>query len=187
MMIHDITSKTGKYKARKRVGRGEGSGQGGTAGRGHKGAGSRAGYTKGIKHEGGQMPLIMRIPKRGFSNVNYRTEFHIVNLRDLEERLDSGATVDAASLAEAGLIRDISRPVKVLGDGDLTKKFTITAAKFSKTALEKIEKAGGSVTVIEKIAWSRASSPDGWKRQRRNAAEAKYGAVKAAAKNAKKK
>lgn len=185
MMIHDITSQVGKYKATKRLGRGDGSGQGGTAGRGHKGARSRSGWKKSVKYEGGQMPLMMRMPKRGFSNFKWQNEFHIVNLAELEAKLDNNATVDAAALVEAGIIRDISMPVKVLGNGDLTKSFKVTAAKFSKTAAEKIEKAGGTVTVIEQSKWTRSASPDGWKKQRRESAEAKYGR-KAAAKKAKK-
>lgn len=187
MMIHDITAKTGKYKTRKRIGRGDGSGQGGTAGRGHKGAASRSGWRKSVKYEGGQMPLIMRMPKRGFSNVQWRDEYHVINVRDLEEKLDNGATVDAAMLVEAGIIRDINLPVKVLGDGDLTKQFKISAAKFSKSAIEKIEKAGGSATVIEKVKWSRSTSPDGWKKQRRAAAESKAAAKNPEAKKTKKK
>lgn len=171
MMIHEITAKVGKKPSRKRIGRGEASGQGGTAGRGHKGAKSRSGFSRRPAFEGGQMPLTRRLPKRGFSNINYRTEFHIVNLRDLEAKVENGATIDATSLAKLGLIRNDHQPLKVLGDGELTKKLKITAAKFSKSAREKIEKAGGSVTEVTPTRWSRATAPVGAKRQRRLEAE----------------
>ncbi|WP_432799725.1 50S ribosomal protein L15 [Poriferisphaera sp. WC338] len=147
MMIHEITAKVGAHKKRKRVGRGPGSGTGKTAGRGHKGAGSRAGYSNSGAHEGGQMPLFRRVAKRGFSNAQFRKEFSIVNLKALEARFDDGAEVNADMLVKVGLIRSTKLPVKVLGEGELTKKLQVTAAKFSKSASEKIEKAGGSVTV----------------------------------------
>jgi ribosomal protein L15 len=129
---------------------------------------------------------MMRMPKRGFSNYKWQNEYHVVNLGELEQKLDNNATVDAALLVEAGIIRDISLPVKVLGDGELTKKLKITAAKFSRSAIEKIEKAGGVATVVEKAEWSRATAPAGWKKQRRDAAEAKHGASKSAARTTKK-
>ncbi len=182
MMIHDITEKVGKKPARKRIGRGEASGQGGTAGRGHKGAKSRAGYSRRPAFEGGQMPITRRLPKRGFSNFNFRTEYHIVNLRDLEARVDDGATVDATSLSKLGLIRNDRQPLKVLGDGEITKKLIITAAKFSKAAKEKIEKAGGTATEAGPTKWIRANAPVGKKRQRRLDAQKSGGAVVAPAK-----
>ena len=101
------------------------------------------------------MPLVRRIPKRGFSNVQFRTDYHVVNLKTLEARLESGAEVTAESLAAAGIIRDAKRPLKILGEGDLTKKLSITAAKFSKSARSKIEAAGGSVTEIAAVKWTR--------------------------------
>ncbi|MBC22405.1 MAG: 50S ribosomal protein L15 [Phycisphaerae bacterium] len=146
MMIHEVTEKVGKAKRRKRIGRGEGSGYGGTSGRGHKGARSRAGWKSRASHEGGQMPYVQRFPKRGFTNARFRKLFHVVNIKVIEERFENGAQVDAASLAEAGIIRDAKRPVKVLGEGELTKKFNVTAAKFSASARNKIEAAGGTVT-----------------------------------------
>lgn len=155
MMIHEITEKVGKYKARKRVGRGESSGQGKTSGRGHKGAGSRSGNSRRPYFEGGQMPLARRIPKRGFSNANFRTNYHVVNVKSLEARLDDGAEVNVDTLVEARLIRDNKLPLKVLGEGDLTKKFTVTAAKVSASAKAKIEGAGGSVTEVVKKVWRR--------------------------------
>jgi len=165
MMIHDITAKVGKHKSRKRIGRGEASGQGGTAGRGHKGAKSRSGYKRRPAFEGGQMPLTRRMPKIGFSNAKFRNQYHVVNIRLLEDRLDDGATVDAAMLVDKGIIRDTELPVKVLGDGELTKKLTVTAAKFTRSAREKIEKAGGSVNVVERKKWVRDRSVKPSKRQ----------------------
>ncbi len=155
MMIHEITEKVGKYKARKRVGRGESSGQGKTSGRGHKGAGSRSGNTRRPYFEGGQMPLARRIPKRGFSNANFRTLYHVVNLKNLEARLDDGADVNLQTLVEVRLVRDTKLPLKVLGEGELTKKFNVTAAKVSASAKAKIEAAGGTVTEVVKKVWRR--------------------------------
>ncbi len=142
-MIHEITALSPRYKRPNRKGRGEGSGQGKTAGRGTKGAGARAGgphWKPG--HEGGQTPLHRRLPARGFSNAQFERSWYIVNLGDLE-RFDDGATVDAAALQQAGLIRDGKLPVKVLGDGKLTKKLTIVAGWYSKFAHEKITALGG--------------------------------------------
>ena len=155
MMIHEITEKAGKYKSRKRIGRGHGSGSGKTSGRGHKGAGSRSGYSRRPAFEGGQMQYFRRIPKRGFSNADFKTVYHIVNLSSLAERFEAGATVDATALVEAGLIRNFKNPVKILGNGDLTISLNVTADKFSASAVKKIEAAGGSVTVIEKKKWKR--------------------------------
>ncbi|MCH2161423.1 MAG: 50S ribosomal protein L15 [Phycisphaerales bacterium] len=146
MMIHDITEKVGRHKQRKRIGRGEGSGYGGTSGRGHKGAKSRAGYKRRAGYEGGQRPFFQRFPKRGFSNIRFRKLYHVVNLKVLEERCDADATIDVASLAAMGIVRDTNLPLKILGEGDLTKKFEIKAAKFSGTARQKIEGAGGTAT-----------------------------------------
>ena len=144
MMIHDITKVVGKHRPRKRVGRGEGSGIGGTSTRGHKGAKSRAGWTSRPGYQGGATPFMRRFPKRGFSNAGFRTLFHEVNVQALEKHFSAGATVDAKALVEKGLIRDAKLPVKVLGTGDLTKKLTVNAAKFSASAKTKIEKAGGT-------------------------------------------
>jgi large subunit ribosomal protein L15 len=155
MMIHEITEKTGKYKSRKRIGRGHGSGSGKTSGRGHKGAGSRSGYSRRPAFEGGQMQYFRRIPKRGFTNADFRTVYHIVNLAAIAERFKKGATVDATTLVEAGIIRNFKNPVKILGDGELSIAVNVTADKFSASAVQKIEAAGGSVTVIEKKKWKR--------------------------------
>ena len=159
MMIHEITEKVGRYKTRKRVGRGRGSGVGKTSGRGHKGAGSRAGYKRRAYFEGGQMPFARRIPKRGFSNHAFRNLYHIVNIKVLDARFDDGADVDAAALAEIGVIRDTKLPLKVLGEGELKKKINVTAAKFSAQARTKIEQAGGTVNEVTKTKWVRAMGP----------------------------
>jgi large subunit ribosomal protein L15 len=155
MMIHEITEKVGRYKQRKRIGRGESSGWGKTSGRGHKGAGQRAGNSYRAYFEGGQMPFARRIPKRGFSNAAFRTEYHIVNLKTLESRLDDGETVTVETLANAGIVRDAKWPLKVLGEGELTKKLHVTAAKFSKSARAKIEAAGGDITELPRTKWTR--------------------------------
>jgi large subunit ribosomal protein L15 len=155
MMIHEITPQTGRYKTRKRLGRGRASGTGKTSGRGHKGAGSRSGYSYRPEYEGGQVNIIRRLPKRGFTNAPFRTEYHVVNVKALEAKFASGATVDAAALAEAGLIRDALLPLKVLGEGALTKRLAVTAAKFSASARAKIEAAGGTATELTKTKWTR--------------------------------
>jgi len=149
MMIHEITPKAGRYRRRKRVGRGTGSGHGKTCGRGHKGAGSRSGATGSIRasYEGGQMPFYQRLPKVGFSNARFMKHFYVVNIRALDGRFDDGSEVNPDMLVKAGLIRDTKQPVKILGSGEITKKLSVTADAFSKSAQEKIEKAGGSVTV----------------------------------------
>lgn len=151
MMIHEITEKVGAHKKRKRVGRGVGSGHGKTAGRGHKGAGSRSGFGGSVRasREGGQMPLFRRFPKRGFTNARFRTTYAIVNLKAIDARFDDGAEVNPEMLVKVGLIRDASLPVKVLAEGEIKKKLTVSAAKFSAAAKQKIEKAGGAATVIE--------------------------------------
>jgi large subunit ribosomal protein L15 len=130
------------------VGRGEGSGIGGTSTRGHKGAKSRAGWTSRPGYQGGATPFMRRFPKRGFKN-NFRALFHVVNVQVLEKHFDAGATVEIAALAKKGLVPDATLPLKVLGHGDVSKKLTVVAAKFSATAKDKIEKAGGTAKVPE--------------------------------------
>lgn len=149
MMIHDVTEKVGKYKKRKRLGRGVGSGKGKTCGRGHKGAGSRSGATGSMRasREGGQTPLFRRVAKRGFSNALFTKHFSIVNIAALDARFDDGAEVNAQMLVKVGLIRDDKLPVKILGQGETKKKLTVTAASFSKSAQDKITQAGGTATV----------------------------------------
>ena len=145
MQIHDLFPAPGSTKNRKRVGRGNGSGHGSTAGRGDKGQNSRAGGTKGAGFEGGQTPLAMRLPKLpGFKNRN-RVEFAVVNVSRLEELFVDGEVVDSESLAAKGVIKKASEPVKVLGDGEITKKLTVKVDKISGSAKQKIEAAGGTV------------------------------------------
>ncbi len=149
MMIHEITAKVGIKKHRKRLGRGISSGHGKTAGRGTKGAGSRSGWSGSIRaaREGGQTPFYMRLPKRGFNNIRFRTQYVPVNLKVLSTRFKDGETVNAQTLFAHGLIPSAKSPIKILAEGELTKKLTIVAAAFSKIAKEKIEKAGGTATI----------------------------------------
>jgi large subunit ribosomal protein L15 len=147
MLNHEITSIAGKHKCRRRVGRGTGSGHGKTCGRGHKGAGSRAGSTSVSLYEGGQMPLFRRLPKRGFSNYEFTIRCEIVNVCQLE-RFEDGASVGVEQLSGAGLINSNKSKVKILGKGDLTKKLQITAHKFSKNAEQKITASGGIIKLI---------------------------------------
>ena len=155
--LHSLKPAEGSRHRKKRIGRGEAGSGGKTGGRGQKGWGARSGNGARMAAEGGQMPIHMRLRKlRGphmkksmpFEQYG-RTETQPVNLRDLEARFDDGATVDPASLAAAGLATRKGVPVKILGQGDLSKKLTISAHGFSKSAREKIESAGGSVSVIE--------------------------------------
>ena len=147
MNLNDVHRGIQKYKKRKRLGRGTGSGHGKTCGRGHKGQRSRAGYSRRATFEGGQMPLVRRIPKRGFNN-RWAQTVAIVNLRDLEDRFDDGDEVTPDSLKANNLAKGRYQVLKVLADGDLTKKLTVSAHKFSRQALEKIEKAGGRAIVL---------------------------------------
>jgi large subunit ribosomal protein L15 len=147
MLSHEITAVVGKGKARKRVGRGRGTGHGKTCGRGHKGSKSRAGARNISLYEGGQMPLFRRLPKRGFSNYNFARRYEIVNVSQLE-RFDDGAAIDAEQLSNAGLVASGKSKVKILGSGELTKKLQVTAHKFSKTAEQKIVASGGTAKVV---------------------------------------
>jgi large subunit ribosomal protein L15 len=147
MSSSEITSLAAKHKARKRVGRGTGSGHGKTCGRGHKGSGSRAGSSALSLHEGGQMPLFRRLPKRGFSNYKFAENYQIVNVSQLEG-FDDGADIGIKQLSSVGLVLSCKSKVKILGDGELTKKLQVAAHKFSKTAEQKIVASGGTVRVI---------------------------------------
>ena len=133
-------------KKKKRLGRGDASGHGGTSTKGHKGQRARAGGYHKLGFEGGQMPLIRRIPKRGFTNI-FREVYEVVNVSDLSE-FKSGTVVDAAILQEKGLVSRRKKPLKILGNGDLSVGITVKAHRFSKSAVEKIEKAGGKAEVI---------------------------------------
>lgn len=149
MNITEITTLAGAHRKRRRVGRGRGSGSGKTCGRGHKGAGSRAGSVASSMSEGGQMPMFRRIPKRGFNNAQFARRFVVVNVSDLEQRFKAGDHVTPQSLVEAGLIRNARLPVKVLGNGSLSKKLVVDVAKYSQSAIEKINTAGGQAKSAE--------------------------------------
>ena len=144
MKLNSLTPVPGSTKNRKRVGRGHGSGLGKSAGRGDKGAGPRSGFKRRPWFEGGQMPLARRLPRRGFTNI-FKKEFQIVNLNALG---DLGIEkIDAQIMFQKGLVRSALKPIKILGDGELNMKLEVTASAFSTSAKEKIEKAGGTVTV----------------------------------------
>lgn len=146
MKLHELKPAEGSHQERNRVGRGSSSGNGKTSGRGQKGQKSRSGGGVRLGFEGGQTPLFMRLPKRGFTNVN-RKEYAVVNL-DILNRFEDGTEVTPLTLVEAGIVKDEKSGIKVLGNGELTKKLTVKAAKFSKTAEEAIVANGGSVEVI---------------------------------------
>lgn len=146
MELHDLRPTPGSVKTPKRKGQGLGSGNGKTAGRGHKGQKSRSGGTKGPGFEGGQMRLTMRLPKRGFHN-NFAVVYDLVNIGDLD-RFDAGAEVGPEELKKAGMLRRNSGYLKILGEGDLKKTLNVKAHAFSKSAKEKIEAAGGKAEVI---------------------------------------
>jgi large subunit ribosomal protein L15 len=147
MNLSDLKPAHGAKQVRKRVGRGPGSGNGKTAGRGHKGAQSRSGYSFKRGFEGGQMPLHRRVPKRGFNNI-FRVEYAVVNLDQLEAGFDAGATVSPDTLREAGLLHGKKALIKVLGRGEITKALTVQAHKFSGKAAEKLAAAGGKAEAI---------------------------------------
>ncbi len=147
MNLDDVNRGITKNKKRKRIGRGTGSGHGKTCGRGHKGQRSRAGYSVHPTFEGGQMPLVRRVPKRGFNN-RWALSVMTVNIGDLEMAFDEGAEVTPASLKEKSLAKQRYDVLKILGDGPLTKKLKVAAHRFSKSAKEKIEQAGGEVVIL---------------------------------------
>jgi large subunit ribosomal protein L15 len=147
MRLHDLKPRPGAKHRRKRLGQGEGSGHGKTSGRGGKGQTARSGSSIRIGFEGGQMPLIRRIPKRGFNNARHTTRYLPVNL-ELLNQFGDGARVDVEALRKAGLANGKAAGIKILGDGDLTKKLTVSAHAFSASARAKIEGKGGSCEVI---------------------------------------
>jgi len=147
MDLSNLKPPRGAKHAKKRIGRGQGSGNGKTAGRGHKGAKSRSGYKFKRGFEGGQMPLHRRVPKRGFHNP-FRVEYEVVNLDTLAAKFDADAVVTPELLRERGLVGGGKRPVKILARGDVSKKLTVRAHKFSGKAAEKIAAAGGATEVI---------------------------------------
>ena len=146
MKLHDLSPALGSTRDSKRIGRGHGSGNGKTAGKGHKGQKARAGHGMRPGFEGGQTPLQRRIPKRGFNNI-FAEEWIAINLSALEV-FEDGATVDAAALADKGIVKKASLPIKVLANGKLTKKLTVKANAFSAAAAEKINSVGGKAEVI---------------------------------------
>jgi large subunit ribosomal protein L15 len=145
MKLHELKAAEGSRQVRNRVGRGTSSGNGKTSGRGQKGQKARSGGGVRLGFEGGQTPLFRRLPKRGFTNIN-RKDYAVVNL-DILNRFEDGAVVDAAALKEAGYVKDAKAGIKILANGELTKKLTVKAAKFSQAAKEAIEAAGGSTEV----------------------------------------
>lgn len=147
MKLHDLSPAAGASKERKRIGRGPASGQGKTAGKGHKGQKARAGRGMRAGFEGGQMPLQRRIPKRGFNNI-FATEMAIVNVATLDKYFDDGAVVTVDALIEKGILKKTLDGVKILGQGEITKKLTVQVNAFSESAKSKIEAAGGKAEVI---------------------------------------
>ena len=147
MDLKTVADKGVSYAPRRRVGRGPGSGLGKTSGRGHKGWGARSGTSRRPGYEGGQMPIYRRVPKRGFTNARFRVEYTVVNV-GLLEAFEDGATVDMETILARGLASKTAPLLKLLGDGELTRKLTVRAHKFSANAKAKIEKAGGSAEVI---------------------------------------
>src|SRR5437764_15464035 len=147
MELNKLKPKKGARHAKKRVGRGPGSGHGKTAGRGEKGQKSRSGFSRMTGFEGGQMPLHRRLPKRGFTNI-FKKEHAVVNVSDLE-RFDNGVTVDEGALRQAGLVKGKHDGIKVLGGGTLSKKLNVVATKFSESARKQIEAAGGTCQEIQ--------------------------------------
>lgn len=150
MQIHDVHSGIQKYRKRKRVGRGTGSGHGKTSSKGHKGHASRQGFKLSPLFEGGQMPLARRVPKRGFANGAFRKHYAIVNLSSLDACFEAGAVIDEQALRDRGLVKGRHDDgVKILGDGELSKALTVRAHKFSESAASKIAAKGGSAVVVD--------------------------------------
>ena len=147
MKLHTLAPAEGATKERKRLGRGTGSGLGKTSGKGHKGQNARSGGGVRPGFEGGQLPLFRRLPKRGFSNAMFKVEYATINVSDLE-KFEDGAVVTPELLKEMGILKKQLAGVKVLGNGNLTKKLTVKASKFSASAVEKIEAIGGKAEVI---------------------------------------
>jgi large subunit ribosomal protein L15 len=185
MKLHELAPPNGARSERRRLGRGLGSGRGKTAGKGTKGQKARSGGGVPLYFEGGQLPLVRRLPyRRGFTNI-FRVEFEVVNLDQLEE-LDAGTTVTAAALAQRGVIRKATKPLKVLGRGSLTKALTVQANAFSRSAEEAIEKAGGKAEVMPHAELRPPPEKTGSKREARRraareAASRSDGAPRAAA------
>ncbi|MBQ3068129.1 MAG: 50S ribosomal protein L15 [Oscillospiraceae bacterium] len=146
MKLYELSPAPNSNKKAYRKGRGAGSGNGKTSGKGHKGQNARSGGGVRPGFEGGQMPLYRRLPKRGFTNV-FSTKYAVINIRDLEKRFEDNATIDTQAIINSGLVKKVLAGIKLLGNGELSKKFNVTVAAFSKSAKEKIEKAGGRIEV----------------------------------------
>lgn len=157
MRLHDLP-KSGGFKRRKRVGRGEGNGRGKTSGKGHKGARARSGYSLRPGFESGHVPLYRKLPKRGFSNVRFSTRYAVVNIGELDGL--EGDSIDRDALVAAGLIRRSERLVKVLGEGEVSRALTVSAHRFSGSARAKLEAAGGKAILIEGAAPAGAEAPE---------------------------
>ena len=157
MRLHELKPRPGAKHRVKRLGCGESSGHGKTSGKGHKGQKARSGGSIRLGFEGGQMPLIRRLPKRGFNNAAFKTKYALVNLVDLEA-LDVAGTINEAALREQGLVRGRFDGIKILGNGALTKKIAVEADHISAAAREKIEAAGGSVTLRDRLKKEAASA-----------------------------
>lgn len=155
LSLNNLHPADGSTHKKKRIGRGPGSGTGKTAGKGHKGQKSRSGYSSKRGFEGGQMPLQRRLPKRGFTNI-FKKEWLEISLAKIEENFNAGDVVTPEILHERGLIKKAKHDLVILGNGDVTKSFNISAHRFTKTAKEKIEKAGGTATAIVKAAEAEA-------------------------------
>lgn len=149
MRLNTLSPRPGSKHRVKRLGCGESSGHGKTSGKGHKGQKARAGGTVRHGFEGGQMPIYRRLPKKGFSNVDFAIRYAIINVGDLSEAFEDGIEINEIVLREAGLVKGRWDGVKILGNGELTKKFTVNVNKVSESAREKIEKAGGSIASPE--------------------------------------
>jgi large subunit ribosomal protein L15 len=158
MRLHDLKPRPGSRHRRKRLGQGESSGHGKTSGRGGKGQTARSGSSVRIGFEGGQMPLIRRIPKRGFNNKQFAVRYIPVNLESLN-KFDDGATVDETALRNLGLANGTVKRIKILGTGELTRKLTVTAHAFSASARSKIEKLGGACQLVTPPAAQKAPEP----------------------------
>jgi len=156
LRLHNLKPAEGSKKRRKRVGRGESSGHGKTSGKGHKGQKARSGGSIRIGFEGGQMPLYRRLPKRGFNNARFKLVYGIVNLETLEKKFEAGDTVNEQSLRERGVLKGNFDGIKILGRGEVTKKFSCEVQHISASAKSKIEKAGGSIAL--KIRQPKAES-----------------------------
>ena len=156
MDLKTVVSKGRPNEPRRRVGRGPGSGLGKTSGRGHKGWGARSGSSRRPGYEGGQMPIYRRVPKRGFTNARFRTDYTVVNVSALDA-FESGATVDLEAVLARGLTSAVTRLFKVLGDGTLERRLTVRAQKFSQSAAEKIRAAGGTTVELDEQGREKAA------------------------------